>query len=40
MLAKIVGKKDDYNNFYGQFVGCVNIGVREDSTNRVQVAEI
>ena len=40
MPAKIVEKKGGYNKFYEQIVGCVTIGVHEDSTSRVQVAEV
>merc|ERR1712166_1456717 len=32
-------KKDDYKKFYEQFGKCLKLGVHEDSTNRVKIAE-
>ena len=40
MFAEIAEKKDDYKNFYEQFGKCIKLGVLEDSTNRVKVAEL
>ena len=40
MFAEIAEKKDDYKKFYEQFGKCIKLGVHEDSTNRVMVAEL
>jgi len=40
MFAEIAEKKDDYKKFYEQFGKCIKLGVHEDSTNRVKVAEL
>lgn len=40
MLAGIVEKKDDYKTFYEHLGKCIKFGVHEDSTNRVNVAEL
>merc|ERR1712187_1038426 len=40
MFAEIAEKKDDYKKFYEQFGKCLKLGVHEDSTNRVKVAEL
>ena len=40
MFAEIAEKKDDYKTFYEQFGRCSKLGVHEDSTNRVNVAEL
>merc|ERR1711865_386715 len=40
MFAEISEKKDDYKKFYEQFGKCIKLGVHEDSTNRVKVAEL
>ena len=40
MFAEIAEKKDDYKKFYEQFGKCIKLGVHEDSTNRVKVAEV
>ena len=40
MFAKITEKKDDYKKFYEQFGKCLKLGVHEDSTNRVKIAEL
>merc|ERR1711907_771849 len=40
MFAEISEKKDDYKKFYEQFGKCLKLGVHEDSTNRVKVAEL
>merc|ERR1711865_1329657 len=39
-FAEIAEKKDDYKKFYEQFGKCIKLGVHEDSTNRVKVAEL
>merc|ERR1712107_303960 len=40
MFAEIAEKKDDYKKCYEQFGKCLKLGVHEDSTNRVKVAEL
>jgi len=40
MFAEIAEKKDDYKKFYEQFGKCLKLGVHEDSTNRVKIAEL
>merc|ERR1712179_698927 len=40
MFAEIAEKKDDYKKFYEQFGKCMKLGVHEDSTNRIKVAEL
>merc|ERR1711907_919560 len=40
MFAEISEKKDDYKKFYEQFGKCLKLGVHEDSTNRVKIAEL
>merc|ERR1712109_122064 len=40
MFAEIAEKKDDYKKFYEQFCKCLKLGVHEDSTNRVKIAEL
>ena len=40
MFAEIAEKKDDYQKFYEQFGKCLELGFREDSTNRTKVAEL
>merc|ERR1712193_57794 len=40
MFAEIAEKKDDYKKFYEQFGKCLKLGIHEDSTNRVKVAEL
>merc|ERR1712003_353073 len=40
MFAEIAEKKDDYKKFYEQFGKCLKLGVHEDSTNRIKVAEL
>jgi len=40
MFAEIAEKKDDYKKFYEQFGKCMKLGVQEDSTNRVKIAEL
>merc|ERR1712023_445240 len=40
MFAEIAEKKDDYKKFYEQFGKNLKLGVHEDSTNRVKVAEL
>merc|ERR1712228_1017748 len=40
MFAEIAEKKVDYKKFYEQFGKCIKLGVHEDSTNRVKVAEL
>merc|ERR1712203_840384 len=40
MFAEIAEKKDDYKKFYEQFGKCLKLGVHEDSTDRVKVAEL
>merc|ERR1719230_305130 len=40
MFAEIAEKKDDYKKFYEQFGKCIKLGVHEDSTNRIKVAEL
>merc|ERR1711978_439727 len=39
-FAEIAEKKDDYKKFYEQFGKCLKLGVHEDSTNRMKVAEL
>ena len=39
-LCRNVKKKDDYKKFYEQFGKCIKLGVQEDSTNRVNIAEL
>merc|ERR1711967_215072 len=40
MFAEIAEKKDDYKKFYEQFGKCLKLGVHEDSTNRIKIAEL
>merc|ERR1712036_113885 len=40
MFAEIAEKKDDYKKFYEQFSKNLKLGIHEDSTNRVKVAEL
>merc|ERR1712139_185937 len=40
MFAEIAEKKDDYKKFYEQFSKNIKLGIHEDSTNRVKVAEL
>merc|ERR1712195_322282 len=40
MFAEIAEKKDDYKKFYEQFGKCMKLGVHEDSTNRIKLAEL
>merc|ERR1712118_227067 len=40
MFEEIGEKKDDYKKFYEQFGKCLKLGVHEDSTNRVKIAEL
>merc|ERR1712000_178551 len=40
MFAEIAEKKDDYKKFYEQFCKNIKLGIHEDSTNRVKVAEL
>ena len=40
MFAEIADKKEYYIKFYEQFGKCNKLGVHEDSTNRVMVAEL
>merc|ERR1712098_205536 len=40
MFAEIAEKKDDYKKCYEQFGKCLKLGVHEDSTNRVKIAEL
>merc|ERR1712032_696077 len=40
MFAEIAEKKDDYKKFYEQFGKCLKLGIHEDSTNRMKVAEL
>jgi len=40
MFAEIAEKKDDYKKFYEQFSKNIKLGIHEDSTNRMKVAEL
>merc|ERR1712078_262229 len=40
MFAEISEKKDDYKKFYEQFSKNIKLGIHEDSTNRMKVAEL
>jgi len=40
MFAEIAEKKDDYKKFYEQFAKNIKLGIHEDSTNRMKVAEL
>merc|ERR1712185_713199 len=40
MFAEIAEKKDDYKKFYEQFSKNLKLGIHEDSTNRIKVAEL
>merc|ERR1712194_752207 len=40
MFIEIAEKKDEYKKFYEQFGKCLKLGVHEDSTNRVKIAEL
>merc|ERR1712188_236052 len=40
MFTEITEKKDDYKKFYEQFSKCLKLGIHEDSTNRLKVAEL
>merc|ERR1712096_515084 len=40
VFAEIAEKKDDYKKFYEQFSKNNKLGIHEDSTNRVKVAEL
>merc|ERR1712199_141176 len=40
MFAGIAEKKDDYKKFYEQFSKNIKLGIHEDSTNRMKVAEL
>merc|ERR1712078_503216 len=40
MFAEIAEKKDDYKKFYEQFSKNIKLGIHEDSTNRIKVAEL
>merc|ERR1711868_312819 len=40
MFSEIAEKKDDYKKFYEQFSKNIKLGIHEDSTNRVKVAEL
>merc|ERR1711959_61085 len=40
MMTEIAEKKDDYKKFYEQFSKNIKLGIHEDSTNRVKVAEL
>ena len=40
MFAEIAKKKDDDKKVYAQFGKCIKLGVQEDSTSRVKVAEL
>ena len=39
MFAEIAEQKDDCKNFYEQFGKCLKLGLHEDLTNRIKVAE-
>merc|ERR1712110_1030160 len=39
-FAEIAEKKDDYKKFYEQFSKNIKLGIHEDSTNRIKVAEL
>merc|ERR1711937_18267 len=40
MFTEITEKKDDYKKFYEQFSKNIKLGIHEDSTNRMKVAEL
>merc|ERR1711975_211401 len=40
MFAEIAEKKDDYKKFYEQFSKNIKLGIHEDSSNRIKVAEL
>merc|ERR1712066_807512 len=40
MFSEIAEKKDDYKKFYEQFSKNIKLGIHEDSTNRMKVAEL
>merc|ERR1711865_1155495 len=40
MFSEITEKKDDYKKFYEQFSKNIKLGIHEDSTNRMKVAEL
>ena len=40
MFDDIAKKKDGYNEFNEQFGQCLKLGVREDFSNRTQIADI
>merc|ERR1719473_1341925 len=40
MFAEIAEKNDDYKKFYEQFSKNLKLGVHEDSTNRMKIAEL
>merc|ERR1712057_46164 len=40
MFAEIAEKKDDYKKIYEQFSKNIKLGIHEDSTNRLKVAEL
>merc|ERR1739838_309163 len=40
MFSEIAEKKDDYKKFYEQFSKNIKLGIHEDSTNRMKIAEL
>merc|ERR1711959_253503 len=40
MFVEIAEKKDDYKKFYEQFSKNIKLGINEDSTNRMKIAEL
>merc|ERR1712023_100331 len=40
MFSEIAERKDDYKKFYEQFSKNIKLGIHEDSTNRMKIAEL
>mmetsp|Transcript_513 Transcript_513/g.1102 ORF Transcript_513/g.1102 Transcript_513/m.1102 type:complete len:719 (+) Transcript_513:116-2272(+) len=40
MFAELTEKKDDYKKFYEQFSKNLKLGIHEDTTNRIKIAEL